>query len=139
MTVMNGDAIEMDTYSEPVDIEVGQATRTPNNAVADWGESLLELDPGLAQLRFRMVPAKMSEETFWDVCFTQAAETLRDTFAGNEELFREYEDGLHRSSNSVDSNYTDEMSNTNWLEQQVGTKAFEALQMQGVQYAKQSG
>merc|ERR1712159_840813 len=70
---MSGNAIEMHSSSEPADIETGLSEESgiPTNAVAEWGQSLLELDPELAQLRFRTVPAKMAEETFWSVCFMQ--------------------------------------------------------------------
>ncbi|CAJ1411426.1 unnamed protein product [Effrenium voratum] len=44
----------------------------PENSAAvlpSWAETLLEQQPGLKETRFRLVPAKLREEDFWDRYF----------------------------------------------------------------------
>merc|ERR1711998_169130 len=70
----------------------------PDTAIEAWGPSLLKLDPALAQLRFELVPQRVSEEVFWVRYFQEAARRLQHEFAVDEgSLMTELERGLQRA------------------------------------------
>lgn len=70
----------------------------PDTAIECWGPPLLKLDPALAQLRFELVPKRLSEEVFWARYFQEAARSLQHEFGINEgSLMTELERGLQRA------------------------------------------
>jgi len=152
--VVEGDAVEMQSYSEPVPPTEEEAsahdtelTAMPpiETAVAEWGAALLELDPDLARLRFEMVPAKLAEEAFWSVCFLEARrmlwQALKFEDVEDSRLFCELERGLQAAytSDSVRESCSAIESPQlcdNSLDQLIGKKAAQALAMQGAEFGR---
>eukprot|EP00658_Telonema_sp_P-2_P035933 TRINITY_DN26069_c0_g1_i1.p2 TRINITY_DN26069_c0_g1~~TRINITY_DN26069_c0_g1_i1.p2 ORF type:complete len:118 (-),score=20.41 TRINITY_DN26069_c0_g1_i1:218-571(-) len=86
---MSGDAVEMQSVSPaPAETErlvpAGPVLNDLGASIAGWGPAMLKLNPRLAQLRFDIVPRKVSEDNFWEICFKQAALALREKFAEQE-------------------------------------------------------
>merc|ERR1712146_239203 len=52
----------------------------PEGSIEAWGPALLELDPALAVLRFKLVPRVVPEQVFWARVFCEAASVLRNRF-----------------------------------------------------------
>jgi len=48
-----------------------------DTAFLEWAAALLELSPALRQVRFRLVPARMREHTFWSRYFAGLRRVIR--------------------------------------------------------------
>merc|ERR1711998_128519 len=75
---VSGDAVEMGELGESQQQEVPMA---PEGSIEAWGPALLELDPALAVLRFKLVPRVVPEQVFWARVFCEAASALQDRFS----------------------------------------------------------